>query len=239
MILINNEHTINPKRDVRIAVDGPSGAGKGELATRLAEKLGLVYLDTGALYRTVGLFAYENGVSLDDTAAIIALLDKIEIEVYRDESGTQQIKLCGRVVGEDIRRDEISVYASGVSKIPEVRSFLDKLQRDAARVGGIVMDGRDIGTVIMPDAKLKIFLTASLEVRAKRRCEQEISKGRKADYDEILARMKERDTQDSTREVAPAVASDDAIILDNSDMTIAETVDYAVELAKKVYGDLI
>jgi len=235
----DSTYSIRGISEIRIAVDGPSGAGKGELATRLAERLGVVYLDTGALYRSVGLYAYQNGISIDDTSAIITSLENITLKLERDSDGMQVVLLNGENVSQLIRKDNISTYASAVSKIPEVRSFLDKLQRDAAKAGGIIMDGRDIGTVIMPEAKLKIYLTASLEERAKRRYKQQLASGHNADYDEILNRMRERDLNDSTRDVAPAVAASDAVVLDNTGMTIEETVDYAVELAKKAYGDLI
>jgi len=225
--------------DVKIAVDGPSGAGKGELATRLAARLGLVYLDTGALYRAVGLNALRKGIATDDSAAIIDSLSAIEVELRRGEDGRQLVLLNDEDVSGLIRDDKVSTYASAVSKIPEVRRFLDKLQRDAAKKGGIIMDGRDIGTVIMPDAKLKIYLTASLEVRAKRRLAQELASGRAASYEEVLERMKARDEADSSRDVAPAVAAGDAVILDNSEIGIEETVERAAELAKKAYGDVI
>jgi len=234
-----NTNTKNKLSEVRIALDGPSGAGKGELATRLAERLGLVYLDTGALYRAVGLYVYRKGISKDDTAAVIDILDDIEVHLERNPDGDQVVLLNGENVNSLIRQDIISTYASAVSQIPEVRRFLDRIQRDAAKAGAVVMDGRDIGTVIMPDAKLKIYLTASLEERARRRYQQQIAKGYEADYDDILKRMRERDHNDSTRDVAPAVASDDAQILDNTHLSIEATVERAVELAKIAYGDII
>jgi len=236
-----NNLTINKERlsEVRIAVDGPSGAGKGELATRLADRLGLVYLDTGALYRAVGLYVYRKGIAKDDTSAVTGILDEIEVRIERNSDGDQAVLLNGENVNPFIRNDIIASYASAVSKIPEVRRFLDRIQRDAAKSGAVVMDGRDIGTVIMPDAKLKIYLTASLEERAKRRYRQQIADGHKADYDDILMRMRERDHNDSTRDVAPAVASADAVKLDNTGLSIEATVDRAVELAKEAYGDII
>nr|MBQ4317991.1 (d)CMP kinase [Clostridia bacterium] len=234
-----NTNTKNKLSEVRIAVDGPSGAGKGELATRLAERLGLVYLDTGALYRAVGLYVYRKGISKDDTAAVIDILDDIEVHLERNSDGDQVVLLNGENVNSLIRQDIISTYASAVSQIPEVRRFLDRIQRDAAKAGAVVMDGRDIGTVIMPDAKLKIYLTASLEERARRRYQQQLSKGYEADYEDILKRMRERDHNDSTRDVAPAVASSDAQILDNTHLSIEATVERAVELAKIAYGDII
>ena len=234
-----NTNTKNKLSEVRIALDGPSGAGKGELATRLAERLGLVYLDTGALYRAVGLYVYRKGISKDDTAAVVDILDDIEVHLERNPDGDQVVLLNGENVNSLIRQDIISTYASAVSQIPEVRRFLDRIQRDAAKTGAVVMDGRDIGTVIMPDAKLKIYLTASLEERARRRYQQQIAKGYEADYDDILKRMRERDHNDSTRDVAPAVASSDAQILDNTHLSIEATVERAVELAKIAYGDII
>ncbi len=223
------------KSEIKIAVDGPSGAGKGELCKRLAERLGLLYMDTGSLYRAVGLYVYRSHIRPDDTAGITACLSGITVELHRTD-GAQIVLLNGEDVSREIRKNHVSMYASAVSKIPAVRQFLDRFQKDAAEAGGIIMDGRDIGTVIMPDAKLKIYLTASPEVRAVRRCKQLKEAGHEADYDTILKEILERDANDANREVAPAVASSDAVILDNSELTIPETVDCAVRLAEQAFG---
>ena len=222
---------------INIAIDGPSGAGKSTLARSVARELGYVYVDTGALYRAIGLYMRENGVDPDDADAVIAALDGVEIELeYR--GGEQVVLLGGRDVSRSIRTPEISSYASKVSSIPTVREFLLDLQRTMAREHDVVMDGRDIGTVILPDADVKIFLTASPEGRAKRRYLELIEKGEDVVYEKVLADMRVRDAADSTREVAPAVAAPDAVLLDNSDIGTDETLVCALELIKsKLYGE--
>ncbi|MBO5757496.1 MAG: (d)CMP kinase, partial [Clostridia bacterium] len=166
---------------IQIAIDGPGGAGKTTLSKGIAKKLGIVYVDTGAMYRTVGLYVRDHGYSYEDTAAVVSLLSEIHIEV-RFEDGVQNIYLNGTNPGERIREPEISMYASGVSKIPEVRAFLLETQKDIARKNSVIMDGRDIGTVILPDADLKLFMTASPETRAKRRYLELIEKGQNVTF---------------------------------------------------------
>lgn len=199
----------------QIAIDGPSGAGKSTIAKAVAAKLGITYVDTGALYRTVGYYVRSQGVDPKDAPAVRALLPEIRVDLdYVD--GTQVVLLNGENLGEKIRTPEISMYASAVSAIPAVRAFLLDTQRDIAKKRSVIMDGRDIGTVILPDADVKIFLTASDECRATRRYEELKAKGIETSVEEVLADMRERDHNDSTRAVAPAVAAPDAILFDNS-----------------------
>ena len=214
---------------MNIAIDGPSGAGKSSLAKAIAKKLGIIYVDTGALYRTIGLYMKAHGVDPHDAAAVTAALPGVELSLAF-ENGAQHIYLCGEDVGERIRTPEMSLYASAVSAIGTVRSFLLDTQRKVARSTSVVMDGRDIGTVILPDADCKIFLTASPEARAERRTAERTEKGMKVTYREVLADMVERDRNDSTRALAPAIPAEDAIFLDNSGMTPEETIDAAVKI---------
>ncbi len=217
---------------MQIALDGPSGAGKSSVAKALAAKLGFVYVDTGALYRTVGYYVRSQGVTREDKAGIVACLPAIHIEV-RYENGAQHVYLNGEDLGDKIREPEISMYASAVSAVPEVRSFLLDTQRDIAAKNNVIMDGRDIGTVILPNAEVKIFMTASLAARAKRRTLELAAKGIDAKYEDVLREMEERDTNDREREVAPAVAAEDAILLDNSDLTIEQTVDAILAIVEQ------
>ena len=219
-------------KDLRVALDGPGGAGKSTVAKAIAARAGLIYVDTGALYRTVGLFVRRRDIGMYDTDAIISCLPEIDIDLSY-EDGAQIIKLCGEAVGNKIRTEEMSAYASAVSKIPEVREFLLEMQRSLARRGGVIMDGRDIGTVILPNAKVKIFLTAPIEVRAERRYKQMLEKGFATTYEEVLADMKTRDENDRNRKIAPAVPADDAVILDNGGMTKEETIDKIIEIIEE------
>ncbi len=200
---------------IRIAIDGPSGAGKSSLSRAVAHALGIIYVDTGALYRTVGFFAHSRGIAKENIRDVIPLLPEVSIEV-RYENGTQCVYLNGENLGDRIRSSEMSMYASAVSAQPEVRAFLLETQKTIARENSVIMDGRDIGTVILPDAEVKIFLTASDEVRARRRVAELAEKGMPATYEEVLADMKQRDDQDCNRAVAPAIAAPDAIPFDNS-----------------------
>ncbi len=200
---------------IQIAIDGPSGAGKSSLSKAVAKAMGIIYVDTGALYRTVGYFARSKGITLDNISALVPLLGEICIEV-RYENEVQCVYLNGENLGDRIRENEISMYASKVSAIPEVRAFLLETQKDIARKNSVIMDGRDIGTVILPNADVKIFLTASNEVRARRRVKELAEKGMPASYEEVLADMNKRDEQDRSRDIAPAIAAPDAIHFDNS-----------------------
>lgn len=218
---------------IGIAIDGPSGAGKSTVAKLLAKRLGYVYIDTGALYRTVGLFAQQRGVPSKDTEGIIALLPDINIEMKLVD-GSGVVFLNGNRIGDEIRTPLSSVYASDVSKIPKVREFLLFLQRDVASKNNVVMDGRDIGTVILPDSTVKIFLFASDEDRARRRYIELTEKGSNVTYEEVLKDIIWRDKNDSTREVAPAVPAKEAIMVDNSGLTVDETFEKILEIVEKV-----
>ena len=214
---------------IKIAIDGPSGGGKSTLAKRLAAHLGMVYVDTGALYRTIGYFVQKNGIGKHENKKIIECLPNINIELeYRD--GTQHVILNGEDMGDKIRTPEMSMYASAVSAIPEVRVFLLDTQRSIAKKNNVIMDGRDIGTVILPDADVKIFLFASNEERARRRCIELHEKGIDAKYEDVLADMNERDKNDSSRAVAPAIPAEDAIMLDNSGFEIDDTFAAALKI---------
>ena len=216
-------------KTLKIAIDGPSGAGKSSLAKGVAAKLGLTYVDTGALYRTVGLFAIRNGVDAADKAGVIALLPSLTVEMTNEE-GAQHVYLCGEDVTDKIRTPEVSHYASSVSAVPEVRQFLFSLQREIADKRDVIMDGRDIGTVILPDADLKIFLTASAEARARRRYAELTVKGIKTSVEELIAQQNERDARDSGRDVAPLTPAEDAVFLDNSGYTVEETLAEAMKI---------
>lgn len=207
----------------QIAIDGPSGAGKSTVAKAIAASMGIVYVDTGALYRTVGYYVRSKGVDPADESGVEALLPDITIEV-KYENGVQCVYLNGENLGDKIREPEISMYASTVSKNPAVRAFLLETQKEIARVNSVVMDGRDIGTVILPNAEVKIFLTASNECRARRRCEELRAKGTDVTFEEVLADMIARDEQDRSRDVAPAIPAEDAILLDNSELSFEETL---------------
>lgn len=215
----------------KIALDGPSGAGKSSLAKLIAKKLGIVYVDTGAMYRTIGLYVTRRGVSPSDADAVAALLCDVRLSIVF-ENGEQHILLGDEDVGGLIRTPEISMAASRVSAIPAVRSFLLDTQRDLAKTSSVIMDGRDIGTVIFPDAEVKIFLTASAEARARRRAAELAEKGVATTYEEVLRDIVERDKNDREREIAPAVAAPDAVILDNSELDLAGTVDAAVRIIR-------
>lgn len=220
-------------KTIKIALDGPSGSGKSTLAKNLAKHYGFVYIDTGALYRTIGLFVSERDIASDDVNSIIAVLPEIHIEM-RLENGGNAVYLDGRLIGDEIRTPLISKYASDVSKIPEVRAFLLETQRSIARENNVIMDGRDIGTVILPDAQVKIFITASPEARARRRFAELSERGVETTYESVLSEMKWRDENDSSRDVAPAVPAEDAIMFDNSALDVKGTVKAAIEIIDKV-----
>lgn len=215
----------------KIALDGPSGAGKSTIAKALAAKLGIVYVDTGALYRTVGYYVRQKNADPKNAEEVGALLPEISIEI-KYESGAQHVYLNGEDLGDKIRTPEMSMYASAVSAIPAVRAFLLDTQRDIARKNSVIMDGRDIGTVILPDAEVKIFMFASVEARAKRRYNELVAKGEDVKYEDVLREMIERDNNDRNRDVAPAVPAEDAMMLDNSEMSIEANVDAVVELIR-------
>mgnify|MGYP002647164549 CR=1 FL=1 len=200
-------------KPVSIAIDGPSGAGKSTIAKSLAKELGFVYIDTGAMYRAVGLYVMRNGIDPKDESSVVTILDQVDISITY-ENGTQHIFLNGENVSELIRTPQISMYASDVSALVPVRLKLVELQRKLAKSRSVIMDGRDIGTYVLPYAQLKIFLTASSEERAKRRYEELKAKGEKCSLEQIAADMAKRDENDSKRAFAPLKAADDAVVLD-------------------------
>lgn len=210
---------------LKIALDGPSGAGKSTIAKMLAKRLGILYVDTGALYRTIGYSVRKSGIDPKDKQSVIAKLPEIRIDL-RYEDGVQKVFLNEEEMGDKIRTPEISMYASAVSAIPEVRTFLLETQRNLANKYNVIMDGRDIGTVILPDANVKVFMFASNECRAKRRYEELKAKGMDVRYEDILKDMTERDLADRTRAVAPCVPAPDALPFDNSDYNPEECVEY-------------
>ena len=217
---------------IRIAIDGPSGSGKSTLAKAVARELGIVYVDTGALYRTVGYYVYSVGADPNDIKLVESLLPGVNIELkYVD--GAQRVILNGEDLGDKIRMPEMSMYASAVSSIPAVRAFLLDMQKKMARENSVVMDGRDIGTVIIPDADVKVFLTASNETRAKRRTLELLSKGVDVCYEDVLADMIQRDKKDKNRDIAPAIPAADAVIFDNSVMTVEESLKEIVRLVNE------
>lgn len=220
---------------IQIALDGPSGAGKSTLAKMLAAELSFVYVDTGALYRAVGLYASEKGLEKSDIAGIIATLPEIRLTL-RYVDGSQRVFLGERDVSEDIRLPEISMWASTVSAIPEVRAFLLNLQKDIAEKNNVIMDGRDIGTVILPNATVKIFLDSSSEARAKRRYRELCEKGIETSYDEVLADMIRRDENDRSRATAPLKKAEDAVLLDNSDLNLKESYEAALRIIREKIG---
>ena len=218
-----------------IAIDGPAGAGKSTMAKRLAKELGYQYVDTGAIYRTVAYFLDLWGVSPKDIDGVSRYIDELTIGIEYDEEGTQHMIMNGMDVTADIRTQEISQKASLVSAHAIVREMLLDMQRDVAKEYNVIMDGRDIGTVVLPKANVKFFLTASAEVRAKRRTEELQAKGQKANYNQILKEIQQRDYQDTHREVAPLKLARDSVKLDTSDMTIDEVV---AEM-KRIVGEKI
>lgn len=216
----------------QIAIDGPSGAGKSSLAKAVAKELGIVYVDTGALYRTIGYYVTQKGLDPKDAMAVEGVLPEIRIEL-KFENGTQYVYLNGENLGDKIRRPEISMAASAVSAIPAVRAFLLETQKSIARTHSVIMDGRDIGTVILPEADVKIFLFASDEARAMRRTKELAEKGMTANYEDVLREMRQRDAQDRGREVAPAIPAPDAIMFDNSELTVEGSVAKLLKIVRE------
>ena len=205
-----------------VAIDGPSGAGKSSLARRCAAELGFLYVDTGAIYRTVGLAALRRGVDCKNEQAVAAILPELDIRMGY-ENGEQKMFLNGEDVSREIRMPEISMCASDVSAHAVVRDFLMEMQRKLARENMVIMDGRDIGTVVLPDAKLKIYLTASAEARAERRMKELLAKGVETDFDEVLQDIIRRDEQDMNREVAPLRQAEDAVLVDTTHIGFDES----------------
>lgn len=225
-------------KHISIAIDGPAGAGKSTMARRVAQELGYVYVDTGAIYRTVGYHMSIFGISPKDVDGIIRLIDDVNIEIQYDQNGKQHMILNGQDVTEELRDQKMSDYASKIAVMKEVRDYLLDLQRKLAKEYDVVMDGRDIGTVVLPKADVKIFLTASPEVRAQRRLTELLEKGNKKEtYEKVLEDMKQRDERDMNREIAPLRRAADAIQLDTSVLTIEESVAAMKEIiGKKLAG---
>ncbi len=219
-----------------IAIDGPSGAGKSTLAKLLASELGYLYVDTGAIYRTVGLCAFRRGIAPEDRAGVVAMLGTFSLDLKHGEDGLQHMYLDGEDVSADIRRPEISMYASAVSALPEVREFLMEMQRGLARRQNVIMDGRDIGTVVLPDADLKLFLTASAEDRAQRRYAELREKGIATDFETVLADMATRDKNDASRAAAPLRQAEDAVLVDTTGNTLEESFQMLLKTVKERFG---
>lgn len=217
---------------MKIAIDGPAGAGKSAAAKAVAKELDFIYVDTGALYRGIGLYAIRKGKNPASIEEVVPLLAEISIEMRHIES-EQHIFLNGEDISDKIRTESVSAAASAVSAIPAVRDFLFDMQRDIAEKNDVIMDGRDIGTVVLPDAELKIFLTAKPEVRAERRLKQLAEKDIEAKFDDVLADVIQRDYNDTNRDFRPLKLADDGILLDNSELTFEETVEKIISLAKE------
>lgn len=223
-------------KTISVAIDGPAGAGKSTIARRLAAELGYRYVDTGAIYRTVAYFMDLWGVSPKDVDGVNRYIDELTVGIEYDEDGLQHMIMNGMDVTKDIRTPDISQKASLISAHACVRDMLLDMQRELAEQNNVVMDGRDIGTVVLPRATVKIFLTASPEVRAKRRCDELSAKGQKVDYNKVLKDIQQRDYQDTHREIAPLKMSRDSIKVDTSDMTIEEVLEKLKEIVAQKVG---
>ena len=225
-------------KKIAVAIDGPGGAGKSTISKEIAKRLGIIYVDTGALYRTVGYYAREHGLSVDEAKVsdkITPMLDGINIEIkYVD--GAQHVILNGEDLGDKIRQPDISMYASACSSVGNVRAFLLETQKKLARENSVIMDGRDIGTVILPDADVKIFLTASEQARATRRYKELVAKGADVKYEDVLSELVERDRADSSRDVAPLKPADDAHLFDNSEYDFEQSVEYIIKVITEKTG---
>ncbi|MBR0349279.1 MAG: (d)CMP kinase [Clostridia bacterium] len=220
---------------INIAIDGPAGAGKSSIAKLVSKELGYIYVDTGALYRTVGLYSIRKGIDTKDAEAVTATLKDIEVKLGFVD-GAQHVFLNGEDVSDAIRTPEASMGASNVSAIPAVRTFLFDLQRDIAKNNNCIMDGRDIGTVVLPDAQIKLFLTASPEARAERRYKELIEKGEKVEFQDVLDDINKRDYQDSHREIAPLKQAEDALLVDNSGCNLEEGTALVIGIIKEKLG---
>ncbi len=218
---------------INVAIDGPAGAGKSTISRKAAAELGFIYIDTGALYRTVGLNALRKGADINDAESVVATLtDDLKVEL-KFVDGEQRMFLCGEDVSDKIRTPEVSSAASKTSAVPEVRKFLFDLQKQLARENNCIMDGRDIGTVVLPDADVKIFLTASPEARAERRYLELKEKGMDVKYEDVLSDMIKRDYDDSHRAIAPLKQADDAVLADTSGNTLEESIELILSIIKE------
>ncbi|WP_039767744.1 MULTISPECIES: (d)CMP kinase [unclassified Caldicellulosiruptor] len=223
-------------KKINIAIDGPAGAGKSTISKLLAKKLGYIHIDTGAMYRAIGLKVLNSNIKSNEIEKILEVLNNTDIQI-KIIGGNQLVFLDGEDVTEKIRQPTVSMYASDVSKIKEVREKLVKIQQDLAKQKGVIMDGRDIGTHVLPDAELKIFLTATAEERAKRRFLELKEKGYEVDYYQLLDEIKQRDLNDMTRELAPLRVAENAIVIDSTNLTIEEVLQKVLELFYKVIGN--
>lgn len=221
---------------INIAIDGPAGAGKSTIAKTVAMELGYIYVDTGALYRTIGLNALRLGYDTKDVELVTKTLDDINVKL-KFINGVQRVYLNGEDVSEEIRLPQASMAASNVSAMPSVRKYLFDLQKNIANENNCIMDGRDIGTIVLPDAQVKIFLTASAEERANRRYKELIEKGSDVDYKSVLEEMKQRDFQDSNREIAPLKPADDSVIVDSTEKSLPQVISDIKRIVEgKIYG---
>ena len=218
---------------IAIALDGPAGAGKSSIAKRAAKALGYIYVDTGALYRTIGLAAMRAGVEPQPSDEVDSLLSRITVSLEFNEQGEQVVLLDGEDVSSLIRTPEASMMASKISAVPSVRAYLLDLQRDMAKTHNVIMDGRDIGTVVLPDAKVKIFLTASPEARAERRYKELVEKGTDTTFEEVLRDVKERDYNDSHRAIAPLKPAEDSILVDTTELDFEQSVEAIINVIKE------
>ena len=226
------------ERIYSIAIDGPSGAGKSTLAKAVAAERNILYVDTGAIYRTIGYYVFQQDIDPHDSEQVIAVLPEIHVDMVYSEDGLQHMLLNGEDVTDEIRLPQISLYASAVSAIPEVRGFLLEMQRELARTRSVIMDGRDIGTVVLPDADVKIYLTADVEKRALRRLKELEQRGTPRPYEEVLQEMQARDWADSHREIAPLREAEDAIRVDTSDLNFEESKEALLSVIRERLGDI-
>lgn len=223
-------------KTIAVAIDGPSGAGKSTLARAIARRLGYVYVDTGAIYRTIGYYIWKAGVDPRDGAAVAAELPKLHVELCYGDDGLQRMYLNGADVTDAIRLPEVSRYASDVSAHPAVRSYLLEMQRDLARTHSVVMDGRDIGTVVLPDAAVKVFLTASPEARAQRRMRELEQRGTPQPFEQVLSDIQQRDYNDTHRATAPLRQAADAVALDTTELNFQESEEALLCIIRKKLG---
>ena len=216
-----------------VAIDGPSGAGKSTLARRVARELHFLYVDTGAIYRSMGWYVLQRGAALDNAELVAALLPDLNVEVRYGEDGLQHMVVNGQDVTDEIRSPEVSAAASQVAAIPAVRAYLLDMQRNLARTHNVIMDGRDIGTVVLPEADCKVFLTASDEARAARRCRELAQRGTPVAYEEVLSDMRRRDEKDRTRAAAPLRQAEDAVVLDTSELDFEDSAQALLRLIRE------
>lgn len=217
---------------INVAIDGPAGAGKSTVSRAAAKAAGFIYVDTGALYRAIGVNALQTGIDTKNKAAVAESLDKVKVDIVF-ENGEQTVLLNGKDVSKEIRTPAASMAASDVSAVPQVREFLFDLQKNIAKKNNCIMDGRDIGTVVLPNAKIKIFLTASPEARAERRYKELVEKGTKVEYKDVLEELIQRDYNDSHREIAPLKPAQDSVLLDTTGMSLEQSIEAILKIIKE------